>query len=269
MPIVLNGETFHLCIHGDYTQQRLAEEKIKLLLSSQLLQVAEIERKRIARDLHDEFGQLLPALGYHLESLLQSLPEACVEEQNGDITKIVALIEKLGTMARNVSYDLRPALLDDFGLAATIAESVAEFMNRYERIKVAFSVAGAQKKIFPSLEIVLYRVFQEAMNNIAKHSQACNVTVSLTFSYPTIILIITDDGVGFDSQQILLPRRRREGGIGLLGMHERITSVDGKLKVRSEPGKGTRIRAVVSQKWKRAEDLCQYENGVHKASHCE
>jgi PAS domain S-box-containing protein len=263
LPIVVNGETFNLCVHGDNTQLRKAEEKIKNLLSSQLLQVAEVERKRIARDLHDEFGQLLPALRYRLESLQQSLPEAWVAAQHADIAKIADLIEKLGAMVRNISYDLRPSLLDDFGLAATIEESVGEFMNRYERIKVAFSVAGAQKKIFSSLEIVLYRVFQEAMNNVAKHARAQNVAVSLTFSYPSIILMVADDGVGFDTQRIALPKTRREGGIGLLGMRERIAAVDGNFTVRSEPGNGTLVRAEVSQKWKRVEDLCRHKIGDH------
>lgn len=267
-PIVVSGATFNLCVCRDNTQQRMAEEKIKNLLSSQLLHVAEEERKRIARDLHDEFGQFLPALRYRLENLHNSLPEASSEQQT-EFVRISDLLEKIGIMARNISYDLRPSLLDDFGLSPTIEASVGEFMNRYERIKVAFSVAGARKKIFSNLEIVLYRVFQEAMNNVAKHAQAQNVTVSLTFSYPSIILMVADDGVGFDPQRIALPKTRREGGIGLLGMRERIASVDGKFTVRSEPGKGTLIRAEISQRWKRAEDKCRHKKGDHYAAHPE
>lgn len=259
-PIVVNGQTFSLCVHREYTRRRKAEEEIKNL-SSQLLQVAEEERKRIARDLHDEFGQFLPALRYRLENFQHSLPESSAA-QHDEFVKITELIEKLGTMARNISHDLRPSLLDDFGLVPTIEAGVAEFAERHEKMQVTFRVAGAQKKIFSSLEIVLYRVFQEAMNNVAKHSWAKKVTVSLTFSYPSIILMVADDGVGFDPQPLDLPRKRRErGGIGLLGMHERIASVDGKLTIRSGQGKGTLIRAEIYQKWKRTEDRCWLRNG--------
>lgn len=260
-PIEIDGRDFNLCVHRDNTEKRKAEEQIKNL-SAQLVLVAEEERKRIARDLHDEFGQLLPALGYHLENLRQHRPKADWPP-TAEFTKIATLMEKLGTMARTISYDLRPSLLDDFGLVTTLAQSTEEFMARHQGVKAAFRVAGAQRKLSADMEIILYRVFQEAMNNIAKHSRAQNVNVSLTFSYPSIILMVVDDGVGFDLHHSQTWERRRKGGIGLLGIRERIASMEGKLAIRSEPGKGTYIRAEIVQERKTVEDRYRCQAGCH------
>ncbi|MDH5299089.1 MAG: response regulator [Desulfobulbaceae bacterium] len=212
-------------------------------LSRRLLEVSEAERKSIARDLHDDFGQVLPSLRYSFEKIRASLPEvtpALSEEFN----HINRLIEKLGDIGRDAASALRPDMLDRLGLLDTIGWSINDFRRRHPHIQVELEIRGTRKSFSPQAEITLFRLFQEALTNIAKHSRAERVSVLLTFSHPQVFLTIRDNGVGFDADHFLTVRQDGTG-VGLKGMRERIATVNGTLTIRSRPGEGTLIRAEV------------------------
>ncbi|MCA1906177.1 MAG: hypothetical protein LDL11_06265, partial [Desulfarculus sp.] len=146
---------------------------------------------------------------------------------------------------RQISSDLRPDMLDHLGLVSAMEWYVKEFQKRWPDLEVEFSAVGfaVKPRLDPRLEIVLYRLLQEGLNNVAKHSRAKRVSVQLTYSHPRVILMLKDDGVGFVAGAASNLTAPLKGGIGLIGMRERVASVGGRLDIRSAPGKGVVIRA--------------------------
>ncbi|OGQ97755.1 MAG: hypothetical protein A2521_02315 [Deltaproteobacteria bacterium RIFOXYD12_FULL_57_12] len=237
----IGDRTINYCIHRDVTRLKKFEEQVTHL-SKRVNQVAEEERKRIARDLHDEFGQSLLTLRYSIEAIRDALPD-----EAGDlrvkVNKVNGLIERLGETVQNISSKLRPDMLDHLGLLPTIEWSLNEFMVHHPAIETSLKINGVWKPITPDIEIVLFRVFQEALNNIAKHANPKSVKVLLTFSHPNVILTVSDDGAGFRTTKTFDPPTADDQGIGLYGMQERTASVGGTLTIRSRPGRGTLLRA--------------------------
>lgn len=213
-----------------------AQKEIRRL-SRQLINSAEAAQKKLAQDLHDEFGQTLAALHMRVENLWDSIPFE-MEAQRVNINELIVLIEELGDKIRSISSDLRPDLLDDLGLIPTLEWYIKEFMAKYHNIWIDFVPAGFKKRLDLEIELVLYRIFQESLNNIVKHANAHRIEVRLTHNYPRVILMVRDDGVGFDAKQ-------RSGGIGLIGVRERAASIGGTIDIRSEKGRGTIVRVEV------------------------
>lgn len=220
-------------LEREIAERERAEREIRHL-SRKLMTGIEDAQKNLAQDLHDEFGQTLAALHMGVESLWKSIP-AEMMDQKRSIAELIDLIEQLGDKIRSISSDLRPDLLDDLGLVPTLEWYLKEFGDRHPSIRVDFQAVGMKKRLPPESELVLYRIFQESLNNVVKHARARQVGVRLAYSHPKAILLVQDDGVGFAANQ-------RTGGIGLIGMRERAVTMDGTLEVRSIPGKGTRIR---------------------------
>lgn len=229
------------------TLQRALEthrlQKENRLLSRRLLQVAEEEQKRIARNLHDDFGQVLPALRFSVEKVRKSFKEM-PRELDREFNAINHLIEKIGDISREVASTLRPDILDRMGLLATMEWTIKEFRNRHPEVAIDFEVIGVNKPFPPEVETTLFRIFQEAFNNIGKHAQATKIEVVMTFMHPQVILTIRDNGIGFDLHKPLTDRSDGSG-VGLRGMRERVGSVSGTLTIRSKLGLGTIIRAEV------------------------
>jgi PAS domain S-box-containing protein len=232
---------FFTGIVRDITERKQAEKEIRHL-SRQLMKVMEEERKRLAGDLHDEFGQAVTTLYLGMEDLQNSLP-GNLEVQKTSCNKLIGLIEELGENIRNISSELRPDMLDYLGLIPAMEWYVEEFAKRRHGLKIDFQAMGLKKRPDSEIEIVLYRILQEAVNNIVKHAKAKNISILLTYSHPKLILTIKDDGVGFEQTDNMLPLKGRKRGIGLVGMRERVGSVGGTVDVRSSKGKGTVIRA--------------------------
>ncbi len=216
--------------------RKRAEREIRHL-SSKLISGIEENRKNLARDLHDEFGQTLAALHMDLETLHKSLPDN-LTDQRKKTEDLIARIEELGDSIRNLSSELRPDLLDDLGLVPALKWYITEFSGKRPEIKVEFQSAGVRRRFSPEIELVIYRIFQEGINNIVKHAKARRVEVTLTYSHPKLIFVLKDDGVGFE-------RSRSTDGIGLLGMRERVISVRGGLHIQSARSKGTTIRVEI------------------------
>ncbi|MDH4320665.1 MAG: response regulator [Desulfobulbaceae bacterium] len=232
-------DPLRITLHRALETYRLQKEN--KLLSRRLLQVAEEEQKRIARNLHDDFGQVLPTLRYAVEKIRGSVTDM-VPQLAAEFDTVNRLIERLGDISRAAATALRPDILDRMGLLATMEWAIKDFHNRHPEIDVEFEVIGQEKPFLPEVETTLFRVFQESFNNIAKHAKATKVEVAMTFMHPQVILAIRDNGVGCDLTN--QPVGRADGsGVGLRGMRERVSSVNGTLTIRSKLGMGTLIRA--------------------------
>lgn len=239
-----HGETLVLAYLRDVTQRRLAEEQVHHL-SQRLIDGIEEERRRLAADLHDEFGQAMTGLHLGMESLINLLkPDQDLIRKKGH--KLIVLIEHLADSLRSLTSELRPDMLDHLGLVPTVEWYVNDFRERVPNLAIRFESAGFKNRKLPGqVEIALYRILQEALNNVVKHAQASLVTVRLTYNHPRVIMIISDDGRGFRLDGPPLSNPAGKGGIGLISMKERVASTGGTIDVRSTVGKGTVIKVTV------------------------
>ena len=196
------------------------------------IEAQERERRRIAQDLHDEVNQALTAVSLRLQASIEHAPAPLRREL--DETKRLAgqAMEELLALARQ----LRPAVLDDHGLLPALHSQVRDFSDQ-TGIRANFDVRGPISRLTPEQQLVVYRVTQESLSNVAQHSDARHVDVELSFVGRTI-LRINDDGKGFV--------QRREGGLGLSGMRERALLVGGHLTIRSAQGQGTRVELTLA-----------------------
>lgn len=223
----------------DITARKLAEEKNKYL-AQQLIMVHEEERKSIARDLHDELGQALTALQFSMNALKNDIPNESVK-QRLKCDQIITDISRLGQAVRNISYGLRPDVLDTLGLIPAMTWLIRNVQGRSDRLHISFSHIDGMKRLQPEMEIVLYRIFQEALANVIRHAEARHVDISLQVKECTVILKVSDDGLGFQTNDEPWLTDKGQRGIGLLGMRERVDGLGGTLKISSEPGSGTLI----------------------------
>jgi signal transduction histidine kinase len=216
-------------------EQALRESATRLQqLSRRLLAVQEEERRHLARELHDEFGQLLATITVQCHAA-QGLAGAAAQSRLDECLK---LLERAGAHVRSMALELRPIMLETAGLDATL-RWLAE---RHEhQTGLATQVTGHAGEAPPGLAIAAFRVAQEALTNIVRHARAQHVWIELNRTENALELVIRDDGVGFDTSTTLA-RAAGEGHLGLLGMRERVQILGGSLDVESAPGQGTRIR---------------------------
>ncbi len=231
----------------DMTKRRIAEEALResdkelRILSNQLLSAEEKERKRMARELHDGIGQALSAIKFSVENSLRGLRDSPYESELKSLEAVIPLTQKTIEEVRRIVKDLRPSILDDLGILATITWFCREFQNVYADIRIRRKLEIQEIDIPSPLKIVIYRILQEALNNVAKHSRADRVDLKLQKTQNGAELIVRDNGTGFDlNQTISLHASRR--GFGLASMRERTQLSGGKFEIRSEPGDGTTIR---------------------------
>ncbi|OFW62374.1 MAG: hypothetical protein A2Y74_07245 [Actinobacteria bacterium RBG_13_63_9] len=206
-------------------------------MSSQVLTAQEEERKRLAREMHDDTAQALTSVLVRLRLL---------ERSAGDERLRAALVELRDLTGvtlegvRRLAIDLRPPMLDDLGLEAALRSFVQDFSRRWPT--GATFTSGRLGHVPPDVELVLYRIVQEALSNVARHANASQALVRLTRRGRALRMVIDDDGRGFDVDAV---RRSRESGLGLFGMEERLALVGGSLRVESAVGRGTRVIAEV------------------------
>lgn len=206
--------------------------------ATQILMAQEQERKRIARELHDETSQVLTSLLISLKVLEETLPS---EEARARVEETRSLVHETLRAIRNLSIDLRPSALDDLGLLPALRWYIKEYQQKCQ-IEVEFAASSLKERLPSEIETALYRIVQEALTNTAKYAKATSVRVSVAENEGSVSATISDNGQGFDAQTILkLPWQER--GLGLAGMHERAALLDGSLIINTEPGKGTTIEA--------------------------
>jgi PAS domain S-box-containing protein len=222
----------------DITERFQAEEKIRAL-SQEQIKVQENERNRIARYLHDHVAQDLSTLKIGLETLFDE-PAKLSPEKKKKISEISQVLQDSISSVRDLSYDLRPAGMDQLGLVRTVYQLCEDFSEK-NNLHVDFYSAGVKDlKLDFDTAINLYRLIQEGLNNIKTHARADNVIIRLVASSPNIILRIEDDGRGFDVDN-RLAKALKEKRMGLSNMEERVSLLAGKMDIKSQIGRGTRI----------------------------
>lgn len=238
-------------------QARLAaleqQENLRRQLLRHTVQAQEDERARIARELHDETAQVLSAFSLELATLRMQL---------GRAPRNIRMLDHLQELTRQMSqgiyhlvHDLRPAHLDDLGLPAAL-KYLLEQDCCPKGLDVAFETAGTQQRLDPLRETVLFRVAQEALNNVARHSGARQAQVRLSYEPDKVVMKVADQGRGFDPAENFHPPR----GWGLAGMRERVELMGGELKIMAAPGKGTTVEITLPI-------LAQPEKGVGNGNH--
>lgn len=216
-------------------QSRQALQK----LAFQLLRVQEDERRRISRDLHDDINQRLALLAMDIEAVGRQL-NVPPGRMGRTVQEIQERVVELSDVVRHLAYQLHPSILDDLGLPIALQRLVDDFTAR-SQIRGSFRHKNIPAAVPQEIATCLYRVTQESLNNVVRHAEASRVDVELTGAQSELVVTITDNGVGFDSEQ----PRNGSHGLGLLGMKERVALVHGDLQVVSAVGKGTRVQVVV------------------------
>jgi PAS domain S-box-containing protein len=213
-------------------------EQMSRETTTRVLQAQEEERKRIARELHDETAQSLASLLIAVDGLKLHIPEENSPLASG-MSRFEQVLKRTLDEVRALSHDLRPAILDDFGLVAAIQSYADEWTETFG-IPVRLDAEAVPNERLPSdTEVALFRVVQEALMNAGKYARARGVDISLSFADDAVLLVVQDDGVGFDAEQVEGPSRH--GGLGLYGMRERAALLGGMLTIDTAPGQGTRI----------------------------
>jgi signal transduction histidine kinase len=202
-------------------------------LSNRLVQAQEGERRKLSRELHDEVGQTMTALGMELGNL-ENIRESDAETFRRQLEELKRLNADAMRVIRDLAMGLRPSMLDDIGLEAALQWQGREF-SRHTGVTARVEVDGILDDLPEEQRTCLYRVVQEALTNCARHAKANNVIVSVRSMVRGVVLRIHDDGVGFDV-------RSSRGGLGLLSMQERVEALCGNLKMSSDGRKGTTIQ---------------------------
>ncbi len=219
-------------------ERNRAEEHIHLL-TQDLIKAQEVERQRIARDLHDNVAQDLASLKITCETLFDDEKEIKIEIKN-KVVKFSNILKTSIEAVRNLAYDLQPPRLDQIGLVQTIYNFCDDFSYN-NGINVKFYTAGIDKlKLDFETEINIYRLIQEAIHNVKKHAQATKINIRFAAAYPDYILRIEDNGSGFDIEKGIKESLQRKR-MGLRNMEERANLLNGKFNIQSKINEGTRI----------------------------
>lgn len=228
-------------------EDTLALERSRSLteeLTQQVISAQEEERRRIARELHDETAQSLATLGIYIDTALEAKHEALTPELALGLRRVREVADRTLVGVRSIIADLRPSLLDDLGLAAALRWQ-AQHRLEEAGIRVDLQIRSEGRRLPPAIETALYRILQEAITNIIKYAEASYVEIDLDLERPDVVTArIEDDGQGFDRS--LLERSPQPGrGVGLFGMLERANLVGGTLHIDSAPGEGTEVRITI------------------------
>jgi signal transduction histidine kinase len=209
-------------------------------LSSQLLNAQEEERKRISRELHDGIGQSLSAVKFTVETALNEMAQENPDRVTKSLESVVPLVQEAVEEVRTISKNLRPSVLDDLGILATISWFCREMEDTFSGIRINKRINIKEENVPDSLKTVIFRILQEAVNNVTKHAGANVIDLSLEGTEEKIELTIEDNGIGFDLEKELAEGQVKEG-IGLTSMKERAELSNGTFQIESHEGAGTRV----------------------------
>jgi signal transduction histidine kinase len=209
--------------------ERLARDSLRRIVEAQ-----EAERRRLARELHDETGQALTSILLGLKGLEERLP---ADDSRAAVAELRNLVVSTLQDVRRLAVELRPTVLDDFGLVAALERLTQSFAEQ-SKIRVDFQSTLPSQRLPEEVETALYRIVQESLTNVVKHAHAARVSVLLTRRNGSVAAVVEDDGRGFD------PATVSDGGFGLVGMQERVTALGGRLKLESGEA-GTTVAAEI------------------------
>jgi signal transduction histidine kinase len=228
----------------DTSERRRAERALResrqdlRALAGRLFRAQEEERKRIARELHDDLSQSVALLAFDTSSLALSPPPSA-EDMKKALCKLQSRIADLSTDIRQIAHQLHPSILEDLGLAAALRELCEEFSAR-ETTPVVFEQEALQDVLPVEIASCLYRVAQEALHNIQKHARASHIWLTVSGNPESVHLSIQDDGVGFASESGTSGQ-----GLGIISMKERVRLVQGEFSIHSQPGQGAKLTVSV------------------------
>jgi two-component system sensor histidine kinase DegS len=226
-------------IARDVTQERQQQANVRAYIQ-QITRAQEEERKRIARDLHDDVSPDIIILIQKLDKITSAQKPKIADIRAG-LDEVREQAEKALEGLRATAQGLRPRIIDDLGLVAAL-EWIAEELERDLEIRITVKTKGVDRKLSSETQILLFRIAQEALNNIRKHAHASNVVIKLEGGDNEIKMTVTDDGEGFRAPD-KIEGMVSAGRLGLMGMHERARLLNGTLHIKSAPGKGTEITA--------------------------
>jgi PAS domain S-box-containing protein len=237
--IKLKGEPTFTVYIRDITQRKRAEEELRSL-PQRIIKAQEVERSRVARELHDGVNQIIASVKMRIRNAQESLPafQAATREILGRCDKLLtdALEEN-----RRIAHNLHPADLNNLGFADACQNFCKEFQSRTNTVVQCKIALPAKHRLPPNVELTLFRVMQEAMNNIEKYAHAKTVKLQIGIKNDSISLKIHDDGRGFDPGKIKLHKKEKGHGLGLTNMRERALALGGTCEIESAPQKGTSI----------------------------
>jgi signal transduction histidine kinase len=208
-------------------------------LTARLIDSGEEEKRRLARILHDDVGQLMTGLRYEILALEKTLapPSSCTRKS---LEAMRVQLRLMTDSMRKLSRSLHPSMLEELGLVPTLTWYVDNFV-RSDGLEVDLREVGFDRRLPHEIEVALYRIAQECLTNVARHAKASRVTIRLTKGYPRVIMNIEDNGKGISKTKGKTPTK----GLGLVSMGERAQYLGGALEIKSSPGKGTRIRVEI------------------------
>ncbi|MBM2832486.1 MAG: domain S-box protein [Dehalococcoidia bacterium] len=225
-------------IARDITEQKRMRQSLDFYLK-QILTTQEEERKRIARELHDETAQSLLLISQRLDSLSSASGQGASGPARQSLEEVRGVALKALADVRRLTQDLRPRILDDLGLTAVLEWMTDDLKKKYG-VNAGVKVTGTERRLTPETQLLLFRIAQEALSNIRRHAEASAAGITLEFSEGKVQMTVEDNGKGFKVPDTL-SHLAGAGKLGLLGMHERARLVGGSVVIRSELGKGTTV----------------------------
>jgi len=230
---------------GDLQEVSLQLEGLqhKQLLGLKIIKAQEKERQRVARDIHDGPAQMMSNVVLKAE-ICERLIDSDPEQARMELQNLKKIVRDSLQDVRKIIYNLRPMSLDDLGLVPTLQRYVLTFQEE-TGISVSFITKGSQPELKPVISLTVFRIVQEALNNVVKHAKANTVVMQLEFLEDSLRLFVYDDGVGFDTARLKERNEDISSGFGLVSMKERIELLGGDMRISSEPGKGTRLNIII------------------------
>jgi signal transduction histidine kinase len=235
----------NLKLQDKMRETEAAEQRAHQLLR-ELVTAQETERARIARDLHDELGQQLTSLRLHLSQIDRELPKNSKTRRVLDVTEQEA--EKIDSRVSFLAWMIRPTTIEELGLAKALRGYVREWSRNFDIAAGFRATRSPRERLLPEIEINVYRIAQECLNNVAKYANAKCVSVLLTINERELALIVEDDGTGFDTASV--DRPSSDGGLGLRGMQERTHLLQGTFQLESTPDSGTTVYIRIPAKFR-------------------
>ena len=219
-----------LSIVRNVTELKRASE-LNRELARRLISSQEVERQRIARELHDDISQRIAAVNIEIDQIAARIDS---EESRGQLRALSGQVGEIATDVHRMSYELHPSKLQLVGLVAAL-QSLCTDVSQQRHLDVAFAHAAMPASVEADVSLCVYRVVQEALHNVARHSRASGVQVSVAYGSRQLTVQIADTGVGFEPGDVA------QSGLGLVSIRERVAALDGRLTIDAAPGKGTRI----------------------------
>jgi len=231
-----------MALQAERLEEARQHEELRGELYRSVVAAQESERQRIARDLHDETGQALTAIGLGLRGLSAAIQHGRQDQATDTLHHLEGMAANSLTELQHLISDLRPSHLDDLGLPAALRWYVGALQER-TKLRVNIETAGSERELDPAIKIAIFRVMQEALNNVIKHAGAYSVEIRLMYEEQGLSLRVRDDGRGFDPHG--LPKTRGRISLGLIGMQERAGLLGGTCVVSSLPGHGATVEVHV------------------------